>query len=236
MSYLRTTLLGSLSSLLLCATPVDLKIFDDLPLLHQPSFSLTSAEDIGSLYMIKGAIFQNYERHPMTFFVTKDKSTLILGNAFDTKSGRPLTYPFDSKRLEHLAPIVYGEGKQHYFVFTDPECPYCKQFEALLPKLSKMGTFYIFLYPLAHHPQALPMSYWLLSLKAQERPQALISLATGSTTYKDAKFSDKQKKEFNEQLRLMKELGDDVNLQGTPAVFTTTGEEINWKDLEQQTY
>ena len=43
--------------------------------------------------------------------------------------------------------IVKGNGIRKLAIFEDPNCPYCKQFEAQLAKLNNV-TLYVFLYPI----------------------------------------------------------------------------------------
>jgi thiol:disulfide interchange protein DsbC len=50
---------------------------------------------------------------------------------------------------------VKGDGKRKVAVFSDPDCPYCKQLEPELERLDNV-TIYTFLYPIASlHPDAL---------------------------------------------------------------------------------
>ena len=79
---------------------------------------------------------------------------LIVGQAFDAKSGRNLT----EERLSKLSAIRWdglpfqwaitdrrGTGRRKIAVFSDPNCPYCKRFEEDLAKLNDI-TVHIFPY------------------------------------------------------------------------------------------
>jgi thiol:disulfide interchange protein DsbC len=70
---------------------------------------------------------------------------LLSGNIFDLKSGKNLTLetqlvanrlsPEEMRQLESLSPFHLGNGKKVVYLATDPQCPYCKQAEALLRKI-----------------------------------------------------------------------------------------------------
>ena len=60
--------------------------------------------------------------------------------------------------LEDALKIVKGKGTQTIYVFSDPDCPYCKQLESNFESLDDT-TIYLFLYPLVDiHPQAAAKS------------------------------------------------------------------------------
>lgn len=65
----------------------------------------------------------------------------------------------DINKIAKTNSIVLGnhKGKNKIFVFTDPECPYCKKLHVELRKLvasDSSMTIYIKLFPLQMHPQA----------------------------------------------------------------------------------
>lgn len=81
---------------------------------------------------------------------------LIQGNVIDTKQRRNLTeeridkltaVAFDSLPVKDAFTIVRGNGKRKLAVFEDPNCGYCKQFEANLQKIDNV-TVHMFLYPI----------------------------------------------------------------------------------------
>jgi len=81
---------------------------------------------------------------------------LIQGEVIDTRQQRNLT----EERVNKLTAIdvtalpykdaftvVRGDGKRKLVVFEDPNCGYCKRFEADLQKVNNI-TVYMFLYPI----------------------------------------------------------------------------------------
>lgn len=50
--------------------------------------------------------------------------------------------------------VVHGNGKREVYVFSDPDCPFCKKLEEQLPQVKDV-TIHIFLFPLTSvHPHA----------------------------------------------------------------------------------
>ncbi|MEN9905307.1 MAG: hypothetical protein RLZZ555_1872 [Pseudomonadota bacterium] len=87
----------------------------------------------------------------------------IFGHLFDMQQQLDLTAQrkLDSRKSEFPAQYlaqairtVKGDGSRQLAVFSDPDCPYCKQLEAELARLDNV-TIHTFLYPLeALHPEA----------------------------------------------------------------------------------
>jgi thiol:disulfide interchange protein DsbC len=81
---------------------------------------------------------------------------VVNGHMLDTRSKRNLTeerldkllaIDFDQLPLKDAFVIVRGNGKRKLAVFEDPNCGYCKRFEASLQKVDNV-TVYMFLYPI----------------------------------------------------------------------------------------
>ena len=88
---------------------------------------------------------------------TDDKvGYLFLGNLIELKSKRNLTeesmqkltkVQFDTLPLDSAIKVVKGNGKRKIAVFSDPDCPFCKRFEAELKSVNDI-TIYTFLFPI----------------------------------------------------------------------------------------
>ncbi len=90
------------------------------------------------------------------FYTDAEGNYLIQGNVIDTKLKRNLTeeriaklteIDFASLPLRDAFTIVRGNGKRKVAVFEDPNCGYCKRFEADLQNVNNV-TVYMFLYPI----------------------------------------------------------------------------------------
>jgi len=101
---------------------------------------------------------------------------LIQGNLIDTKQKRNLTeervdkltaIQFDTLPLKDAFTIVRGNGKRKLAVFEDPNCGYCKRFEANLEKVKDV-TVYLFLYPVLG-PKSVDLSKAIWCAKDKPR-------------------------------------------------------------------
>jgi thiol:disulfide interchange protein DsbC len=81
---------------------------------------------------------------------------LVNGQIIDTKLRRNLTearidkltaIDFSALPFKDAFTVVRGDGKRKLAVFEDPNCGYCKRFEADLQKVDNI-TVYMFLYPI----------------------------------------------------------------------------------------
>jgi thiol:disulfide interchange protein DsbC len=90
----------------------------------------------------------------------------LAGNLIEAKSGRNLTMEAtqllnrlgadDLRQLEGLTAFTVGKGDKILYFVTDPQCPYCKQAEAILKKMTDKGelTVRFVFFPLPSHKGA----------------------------------------------------------------------------------
>ena len=72
--------------------------------------------------------------------------------------------------------VKIGSGKTMVIEFTDPDCPYCQQAEVYFQAKPQV-TRYIFLLPLASHPEAKGKIQYILS--AKDKAKAYLEVASG---------------------------------------------------------
>ena len=96
-------------------------------------------------------------------YITSDYKYVIAGSMLDVAKDENLTaermsdlskVSFDSLPLDQAIKKVYGKGTYSIAVFSDPDCPFCKQLEQQLAGADDL-TVYTFLFPLESlHPGA----------------------------------------------------------------------------------
>jgi thiol:disulfide interchange protein DsbC len=179
------------------------------------------------------AIKASHPRMPkLTMFVTKDKKIVILGNGFDANNGKIIEFPTDMSIYKADKLYTIGNGKKEYYLFTDPECPYCKKFEKQMDKLKDDIKIHVFLFPLDFHKNSISMSKYIISQKtSKDRMIAAKDIADNKTDYKNAKYTSKENEEMLKLIDRHKKIGIDVGVAGTPAVFSATGKTIAWPSL-----
>jgi len=218
------------ASALFAATEVDSKIFNSLPFAKQ--VKIQKAVDLGSLYQIKGIYQSQRGSQPVNIFVSKDKKYFIFGRGFDAQKNTELTISIPLDQYKKDAAFSVGKGKDEYYVFTDPECPFCKRFEKVVPYLEEYATFHFFFFPLSFHPHAESMSRYILSLPKEKRADALYQMQVkNDESYKKAKYSDEERSKIDKLLAKQKEIANTLGVRGTPTVYYAQGKPVNWTTL-----
>jgi len=181
-------------------------------------------------------------------FVNEDLSILINGEVIDLvknrsitqdlrESGRPKV-PVSELNLKDA--IKFGNGPDKIYVFSDPDCPYCRQLEREFDKLQGV-TIYIFPFPLVSlHPNAANVSesIWCSSDRAAAWHNYVGRTAeTGATTAggKPVPQMFRNKKDAISELKpahcdnpILRNLavGEKYQLLGTPAIVLSSGRVI----------
>jgi thiol:disulfide interchange protein DsbC len=98
-------------------------------------------------------------------YVEESGKYFLFGHMFDMHTQTDLTaekiqmervgkIDFDALPRDDAVVIVRGNGSRKMAVFSDPECPYCRQLEVNLTELTDV-TIYLYLFPIAQlHPEA----------------------------------------------------------------------------------
>jgi thiol:disulfide interchange protein DsbC len=170
----------------------------------------------------------------MTAFVTNDKKDIIVGSGFNDQSGEQLTIPMDMSKIKNDAGFVLGKGKNELFVFTDPECPFCKRMDQeVLSKLSlDEYTVYVYLFPLSFHQHAEAMSLYILSKKTvEEKVKALHAISGGSMDFANASYTEAERTKLKASLSKQLEVAQSLGVAGTPSLFDSKGTPVNWTTL-----
>jgi thiol:disulfide interchange protein DsbC len=154
-------------------------------------------------------------------FVRDDLSILINGDVIDLKENKSIAAQIreankpklDVANLNTKDAIKFGSGKNKLFVFSDPDCPYCKQLENDLGRLQDTQVF-VFPYPLTTiHPNArvIAESIWCSPNKQTAWKEYLIE-------GKKPKFAT-----CDNPISRNLALGESHQIQGTPALIFEDG-------------
>lgn len=115
---------------------------------------------------------------------------------------------------------VIGKGERKLALFSDPDCPFCRQLERELEKLDNV-TIYTFLYPLASlHPNAASKAsnIWCAGEGVRNKLWA-DQMLLGKTPPEAKACSNPVERNVA--------LGDALNVRGTPTMFTSDGRRIS---------
>lgn len=165
-------------------------------------------------------------------YVTDDIRYFIFGHLYDMQTQTDLTagnkaavaaqkkeapqasIHFQDLPLKNAIKTVRGNGKREMAVFSDPDCPYCKQLEASLAKLDNV-TIYTFLYPIASLHQS-----------AATRAEEIWCAKDRTAAWRDYMLQGKKAR----SARCLTPIADNIALAnragilGTPYVFFSNGQ------------
>jgi len=204
---------------------------NSLKFLKEKNLTVSKLKELKSIYQLR--LLSN--RGEFDAYLTKDKEHIIFGTVINTKTNKELFFETDMKNYDEFQAFEYGTGKEEYYVFTDPECHFCKNFENQWGSLKDKVKFHVFLFPLSFHKNANNMSLYILNQKNDtEKALALHNIDKDKKyeTVKDFTLKEKQKltDKLNKQLSIAKEL----SVSGTPAMFDKNGKKIQWNILVEK--
>jgi thiol:disulfide interchange protein DsbC len=206
----------------------EIKKIEELELFKRVPITVKSAYDLESFYLLKVIIQGNNDE----VYLTKDMKNLIAGDVISTSSGAKLEAPADLTNVRGKESLIFGSGSDEYFLFTDPECPYCKKFESYFPQLEKNVKIRVFYYPLDFHKNAKDMSLYVMSKKTNdEKIKAMLSINVNDEGYKNRNISKEQLAELEASLAAQMAIAQELHVSGTPAVFDKDGNKVSWPNM-----
>lgn len=174
-------------------------------------------------------------------FVDYAKKNIIQGAAFNLDTLQPVTsHPLDQfqpKPVTSIDPksipianaVVIGNphGTKKLYVFTDPDCPFCRKMHIELLKLEKIApdvAIYIMLYPLAMHPHSFDKARAILEAQS---PDLLNQAFAGKEVPKPVKEASRAQIEANIKFAT----GNGIS--GTPTMVLSDGKVlVGMRDAE----
>ena len=173
-----------------------------------------------------------------TAYVSADGKFLFSGDLYEvetrtnlTEAGRAVARSKALARLDERDMIVFGPAASKYTitVFTDVECGYCRKLHGEIEQLNKLGVRVRYL----AYPRAGPGTDDWAKMEAvwcsKDRNGAITKAKQGEPV--DAKCAATP-------VAKQYELGEEMGVQGTPAIFTPSGDYIGGylppKDMVRQ--
>jgi thiol:disulfide interchange protein DsbC len=151
---------------------------------------------------------------------------VIAGDLVDTKSRTNVSeahlaelnkVDFASLPLDRAVKVVKGNGARRIAVFSDPNCPYCKQLETTLKSVDNV-TVYTFLYPVLS-PDSLTKSkaIWCAADRGKTWEAWMINRQPPAAAAANCDTSALDKNLA---------LGHSLNVTGTPTIFLPDGHRL----------
>jgi len=153
-------------------------------------------------------------------YLGEDAQHILVGSMYRLSDQKNLTQDLVLKQnsidwkklpLQDAVKSVRGNGKRQIAIFSDPNCPYCKQLEAELSKLNDV-TIYTFIYPIKIQSIAVSKQVF-----CEKDP----ALAWSNLISKGIQPSSK--KTCANPVERNLSLGKSLGLTGTPAIIFSNG-------------
>lgn len=189
-----------------------------------PDPKILEARDLGSLYEI---VVPDPRGGKGILYVTKDGSYIVAGGSvFNNDKMNVTKERYDEILKKDLAKLPLndsvvlkkGNGTKKLYVFTDVDCPFCRQAHEWLKQQNDF-TAYIFLLPLEIHPKAREKSVGVLCEKDR--------LSTLDLAMSGKEMTPKRCESGEKLLEVHKAAVDAVGVRGTPLFITETGQKIS---------
>ncbi len=201
-----------------------------LTLFQGAQVKINQGYDAGSIYVLNVTVRGKSDK----IFLTKDKKYLISGDVLSTENGQPLDVPVDLSITKAKEAFTFGTGKDEYVLFTDPECPYCKNFEKYFHQIEDKVKIRVFFFPLDMHKNAKDISLYIMSQKSYEdKKKAMTTTTKDSPSFINRKISDKELKELEAHLADQMIIANKLGVRGTPSVFDAKGNKVSWVEMLQ---
>jgi len=168
-------------------------------------------------------------------YITSDKKYTILGRIINNKNGSILqpNFPKNSEIIKNGVSFTFGEGKKDIYLVTDPQCPFCRLMEKKTKKeLAKNYRVHVILFPLPFHKYAKPMSCYILAAKTdKEKAKRMQETLLGGNEWKNYKPTKEEAKRCQIELEKAQKAANELGARGTPSVYDSKFNPIDWTTL-----
>ena len=178
----------------------------------------------------KGIIFMDYGKKYLIQGMVVDIETLQPASAHQLNIPQPKQQTsLDVKTIPTANAVIMGnpKGSKKLYVFTDPDCPYCRKGHVELQKLAKIApdvAIYVMLFPLPMHPAAYDKSRTVLETMSHD----LLDKAFEGKDIPPPK-KEGSKKAIDEIVKFANANG----ISGTPTMVMPDGKiEVGMRDAE----
>lgn len=226
MKNIITKALFILINISLLANDADLKTkIENVPMIKANNIKITKVITHDGIHQFRGVSVGEKGKR-LEGFITSDFKTFMMGKAYNTKTGSELIIPFaiDVKVLKQIAAYKTGNGGDEYFLFTDPECPYCQRLEKQILAVKKNVTLYTILFPLSFHRNAKIMCRYILSRKDNDaKANAMKEIANKSNQFQKEKYSEDERVKLNKLIQESLDVVNKIGLSSTPTILNAKG-------------
>lgn len=168
-----------------------------------------------------------YHGRPLAIYLTADKQHAIIGSLLDAAGNDLTSAVIDEKINRPQSKVIWSKletdahwisegkaGAKVVYVFTDPNCPYCKRFWNDAQPWVKSGKIELRHIPVGVLGESSRKKAAYI-LAAKDSTKALIDNESGKASAKEKAVADAQAEQLDTNLQLMSQVG----ASGTPAIL-----------------
>lgn len=215
-------------------------------ILKNPTLQVVKGIDRGDFYQFKVKTDTGRGYQEMDSFVLKKSGETFFGSGY-AKSGEKMIMGVDKSVIEKGITYSYGKGKKDLYIFTNPECPHCIDFENALKPV--MGTFEseFRVHVVILNEQSKKSAFILAGTSDEDKRNRMEAVMTGDSYngMKNLSKRDWRKVDLVKDFKMTKPVQDkvmvqmqnsfvfarDIGVNSTPAVFTSDYQQIRWDML-----
>lgn len=202
------------------------KEFSEIEFLKKQGVAVKKVYDADAMYILEILVGGKTD----TIYMSKDKTYLIAGNVLNIKTGESLSSPVGNLNIaKNKEAFQFGKGDNEFIVFTDPECPYCKELERYLPQLEDKIKLNFFFLPLEMHKDAKELSLYIMSQDTTEKKiDAMMKTTATSENFIKREISPEARKKAESKLQEQMLIAEEFGVTGTPTIIGKNGNKMSW--------
>jgi len=183
------------------------KLEKTIPLFQNQNIRINRAYDLKDLglYQVKTVFKTPRGESEIPAFIDKKTKVVFVGTAYKP-NGERINMPIERELVDPGVAFTYGSGKKgEIYVFTDPECPFCRRLEKKLGKKMEDYKVNLVLFPLSFHSHAKPMTQWILrGANEKEKAERMKKIMNGSEEWKkDLGFTGNYKEDYKAYMNVL---------------------------------
>lgn len=215
---------------------VSLEQIAALPSVRAHRFVPLRIKSVGTLYSVYG-YFDVPARLPSEanrkmyaeMYLTRDLDVAVYGQGYNVKTGAQYVN-LDLDSVEKAVALTIGHGPRHYYLVSDPHCPFCTRLEKQLEAYADEATFHIILIALKMHKDAPNAVRCVLSKPMKDRGGALLQIADKKDPCGGKVLPAEP---YALQMLQAEDAASILKVSGTPALFDAHGRPMEIAELER---
>jgi thiol:disulfide interchange protein DsbC len=206
----------------------------DNVMLSNKGISLISGVDRGEFYQLKINATSGIGQQVMSAFVLKKSGDTFFGGGYH-KNGEKIMIPISQSVIKDAITFSYGAGIKNLYIFTNPDCPHCRDFEkSLTPDLEKKLEKNYKVNVIVLNERSENSIYILSGNSEKEKRIRFHNIMIGKAKINNLKLTKEQNAAFADKMMKSSKLTNELGVMSTPSVFTEEFKAVGWTNLIEE--